>query len=112
KREARAVVAYMTALAGRSSTTLLADVGEKLYADNCLSCHGPTGDRIPIAPLDAKGFLDARTDTDLDAVTLTGKGAMAGFGNEAGGRLTAGDATAITSFLRYQVQAIVAREVS
>ncbi len=103
--EVRAVVAHLNAGAGRSSTTLLAAEGEQLYERLCLSCHGPTGDRIPIAPLDAKGFLDSRTDAALQEVILEGTGAMRGFGGDDRNSLNAEDATAIASFLRYRVQA-------
>ena len=102
--DVREVVAYLNVLAGRASTTLLAAEGQIVYERLCLSCHGPTGDRIPIAPLDAQGFLDARTDSELADVVLNGTGTMTGFGGSGRDALTQEGATAVISFLRYRVQ--------
>lgn len=110
--EVRSVVAYMNASAGRSSTTLLAATGEALYTQHCLSCHGPTGDRIPVAPLDAQGFLDALTESDLLDTILNGTGTMKGFADAGRDSLTPEDATALSSFLRFRVQEQTVRSVS
>ncbi len=109
--EVRAAVAYVNSKAGRGSTTLLAAAGEALYSQHCETCHGPTGDRIPVAPLDAQGFLDSRTDSQLRDVILNGTGTMRGFGGGNRPQLSDEQATALTSFLRYRVQAQTVKSV-
>lgn len=109
--EVTAVVAFMNALAGRSSTTLLAAEGAVIYERSCASCHGPNGDRIPIAPLDAPGFLDTLTDVRIRDAILNGAGSMDGMGGTGRDALTERDATAVASFLRNRVQEQTAASV-
>lgn len=96
----RSVVAFLNARAGRTSATLLAADGQRLYEQLCADCHGASGERIPIAPLAARGFLDTRSDAQLQTSILEGSGSMAGLGSGYGPR----DAAAITSYLRYRVE--------
>jgi mono/diheme cytochrome c family protein len=110
--EVRDVVAYLNDAAGRESTTALAAAGGGLYESNCLSCHGPAGDRIPIAPLDAQGFLDSRTDAQLVDAILNGRATMKGFGGEGAAALDEGDAQALVAYLRYRVLALTMQSVS
>lgn len=110
--QVRAVVAFINSKAGRSSTTLLAGQGAERYGAVCSSCHGPAGDRIPIAPLDAQGFLDSRTDAQLQETLLKGTGAMRGLEGRGRDQISEQDATAIISYLRYRVQAQTVKSVS
>ncbi|HKZ51432.1 MAG TPA: c-type cytochrome [Dehalococcoidia bacterium] len=110
--QVRSVVAFLNAQAGRSSVTELASAGEKLYMGNCARCHGEQGNRIPIAPLNAKGFLDTKTDADLVKIIDEGQGIMPGLAKDRGGPLSDRDITAVVSYLRYVVEAQVARTVS
>ncbi len=100
----RAVVAYLNQRAGRESTGVLAEVGQQLFVTTCVGCHGPKGDRIPIAPLNAKGFLNAKTDVELKDVIAQGKGMMPPFAMSAGGKLSDVDLDAIVAALRYRVE--------
>src|SRR3990172_688803 len=110
--QVRSVVAFLNAQAGRSSVTELASAGEKLYMGNCARCHGEQGNRIPIAPLNAKGFLDTKTDADLVKIISEGQGIMPGLAKDRSGPLSDRDITAVVSYLRYVVEAQVARTVS
>lgn len=110
--EVRAVVAYMNKRAGRESASILADVGNQLFSSNCITCHGPNGDRIPIAPLNTKGFLDTKTDTELKEAISDGKGPMPAFLTLKGGELSEYDITAIVAFLRNQGEERVATTAS
>ena len=106
--DVRAVVAYLNKKAGRTTNAALADAGRQLFSDNCAKCHGPNGDRIPIAPLNAKGFLDMRSDTDLQTAIRQGKGAMPPFA----GKLNDEDLQALVSFLRQSNEQLVVRQIS
>jgi len=103
-QDVRAVIAYMNAKAGRQTTTVLADAGERVYAQSCARCHGPNGDRIPIAPLNAKGFLETKTNSELATVVRAGKGAMPPQSKESGGKLEGIDIEAVVSYLRHSVE--------
>lgn len=109
ENEVRSVVAYVNSKAGRSTTTLLAGQGALIYTKRCQSCHGEDGMRIPISPLGAKGYLDTRTDSQLEEVISQGRGNMPGLPD---GSAAKGEATAVISFLRYRVQALAAKSVA
>jgi len=103
-RDVQAVVAFLNNQAGRESASILAQAGGDLFAAQCAKCHGLQGDRIPIAPLSAKGFLDMRTNADLKGVIRAGKGPMPAFGVNEGGKLAEADISAIVAFLRHRVE--------
>ncbi len=103
-QEMRAVVAYLNSKAGRQSTSVLADAGGQVFTQGCARCHGPNGDRIPIAPLNAKGFLDTKTDSQIIQVVRSGKGAMPGQSKGSGGKLEEADISAVVAYLRHGVQ--------
>ena len=105
--QVRQVVAYLSANAGRSSPTLLADAGKDVYQKNCVKCHGEAGDRVPIAPLLTKGFLDSRADSDLFQSISAGKGNMPGLGQAERGPLKDDQVQAAVAYLRYRVDANV-----
>ncbi len=103
ENDIRSVVAYMNSLAGRDSTSLLAAQGESIYNESCTRCHGVTGDRIPVAPLNAKGFLDRRSNADLRTQITDGGNTMPPFGDANGGPLSITDIDSVIAFLRHRV---------
>jgi putative heme-binding domain-containing protein len=48
------------------------EAGEKLYAGQCVTCHGPSGDAIAGVDLSANKFRTVSTDQDLMNVIATG----------------------------------------
>src|SRR5947209_1596193 len=56
------------------------DEGHGLFQSECVTCHGDKGDRIPVAPLNSREFLDSRGDATLAAVIGEGKGVMPAWG--------------------------------
>ena len=104
----RALLAYLNSTAGRASSSLLAEDGRKVFAGNCARCHGDKGDRIPAAPLNAKGFLDMRTDSELLRTVSEGKGLMPAWSKERGGALSDEQIRASIAYLRYNVDVDVA----
>ena len=104
----RALLAYLNSTAGRASSSLLAEDGRKVFAGNCARCHGDKGDRIPAAPLNAKGFLDMRTDSELLRIVSEGKGLMPAWSKERGGALSDEQIRSTIAYLRYNVDVDVA----
>jgi len=100
----RSVLAYISSMSGRTSSSLLADEGRKAFQESCSRCHGAEGDRIPIAPLNARGFLEGRTDSELVKTISEGKGVMPAFSKE----LKDEQVRAVVSYLRYNVDMKVA----
>lgn len=107
--QVRAVLAYLSVTSGRSSSSTAADEGRQVYLESCTRCHGEKGDRIPAAPLNAKGFLDNRTDSEMVRVIADGKGLMPGWSKSRGGALADEQIRAIVSYLRYNVDAATAQ---
>ncbi|MBI4498671.1 MAG: c-type cytochrome [Chloroflexi bacterium] len=97
--QVRQVVAYLNIKAGRSTAALLAGAGKGIYDRNCVRCHGEKGDRVPIAPLLTKGFLDNLADDDLTKAIEEGKGVMPPVGDA----LKDEEIRAVVSFLRHRV---------
>src|ERR671933_235497 len=50
------------------------DEGRGLFQSECVTCHGDKGDRIPVAPLNSRDFMDSRGDVTLAAVIGEGHG--------------------------------------
>ncbi|MBI4498036.1 MAG: c-type cytochrome [Chloroflexi bacterium] len=94
------VLAHMNSLAGRRSPLSVAAQGKQIYQTACASCHGDQGDRIPAAPLNAREFLAARTDTALAAAIERGKGVMPAQGQAESGTLSTEGVEAVVGFLR------------
>lgn len=68
-----------------SATTASVEVGQKVYVDRCVLCHGATGkgDGVGAAGLDPKprdhtngAYMNAQSDESLLAVIRDGKGNM------------------------------------
>ncbi|MBI2887248.1 MAG: c-type cytochrome [Chloroflexi bacterium] len=104
----RAVLAYLNSAAGRTSSSLLAEEGRKVFKENCVRCHGEKADRIPAAPLNAKGFLDTRTDSELVRTISEGKGLMPAWAKNRGGSLGDDQIRSAVAYLRYNVDVDVA----
>jgi mono/diheme cytochrome c family protein len=76
------------------------EVGRRLFANNCATCHGQNGSRIPAADLSSKAFIDALDDETLATTIADGKGGMPGFSVAKEGPLTESDIRSIVAFLR------------
>src|SRR5918912_1975487 len=109
----RAVIAYLSSAADRTSPIVLASTGESIYRDQCTTCHGDKGDRVPVAPLNVKAFLDTRTDAQLADVVAHGGGVMPPFGKRPGVAVGLSDdqVKAVVAYLRSSVDAGVASRV-
>lgn len=106
--EINALVAYISTAAGRTSSSELAESGKQVFSSTCTTCHGEKGDRIPIVPLSAKGYLDNRTDSELIRAITDGKGVMPAFGKSASQGLTDQQIKAVVAYLRFTVDSNVA----
>jgi mono/diheme cytochrome c family protein len=105
----RAVLAYINSVAGRTSASALAGTGQAIFTDNCARCHGASADRIPVAPLSARAFLDARTDAQLVARISTGQGLMPGFQSPATGTSLSGEQIqSVVAYLRFNAESNLA----
>lgn len=106
--EIRAVVAFLSLNAGRQSTTLTAGAGRVLFQQTCARCHGDRGDRIPVAPLSAKAFIDSRTDAQLIETIKNGKGVMPGYARDPRTPLNDEQVRSVVAYLRYSAEANLA----
>src|SRR5918911_57119 len=75
------------------------DEGRGLFQSECVTCHGDKGDRIPVAPLNSRDFLDSRGDVTLAAVISEGKGVMPAWGTTRGGPLSDDQIRAVIAYL-------------
>ncbi|MBI4322314.1 MAG: c-type cytochrome [Chloroflexi bacterium] len=110
--EVQNLVAFLNYSAGRESSSVRAGKGRDSYASSCVSCHGEKGDRVPVAPLNVKGFLDSRSDEDLANAIAEGKGLMPARGRAKGGDLTDEQVSSVVDYLRNTVEANVATSAS
>lgn len=80
----------------------LAEQGESIYGFNCASCHGPDGEGGVGPTLNAKGFLDSATNSQIELLTAVGVpgSAMNAYSQDFAGPLTAEQIRAVTTFLR------------
>ena len=86
------------------------EVGQKLFATNCSSCHGSFGEGGPnptrqgdiIAPISSSEFLKTRDDVTIQSIITQGQPnfGMSPFGTAFGGPLTDEEITAIVSYIR------------
>jgi len=88
------------ALANRESA-LVAN-GRQLYALNCASCHGISGEGVDAPALNSKEFLQNVSDEQIYRITSVGipGSEMPAWWNEVGGPLTADQIKAITAYVR------------
>ena len=93
--EVLAVVRYLDKLAG-----VTAPSPATLFANQCASCHGPDGARIPTANLASKELIASKTDEELYAAIAQGVGGMPGFGPEAEGPLSEEEVRALVKYLK------------
>lgn len=74
-------------------------LGKRLYGQNCVSCHGEDGERLPVAPLSSKEFLDSRGDVNLLVVVREGRGTMPGWSQARGGPLDDDQVLAVLAYI-------------
>ncbi|MCC7104976.1 MAG: c-type cytochrome [Chloroflexi bacterium] len=94
-----AVACAVQASTGGSLSAGTAEEGRKLFADNCVSCHGQRGDRIPTAPLSSREFLESRGDATLAHAVGDGKGVMPAFSKTREGPLGDDQLRSIVAYL-------------
>lgn len=73
--------------------------GKSVYTQNCASCHGVQGNRVPAAPLDSREFIDGLGSRLKKSIT-EGKGAMPAAAIERGGPLTVQQVRDVLEYLR------------
>ena len=80
----------------------LAEQGESLFSANCTSCHGIDGAGGIAPALNAKQFLEAATDEQIDALIAVGVpgSQMGAYSLDFGGSLTLEQIEAITTYIR------------
>src|SRR5919201_2235034 len=112
--QVRAVIAYLSSAADRASPITLASAGQAIFKDQCTTCHGDNGDRVPVAPLNVKAFLDSRSDAQLADVIARGTGVMPPFGKRPGVATGLSDqqVKSVVAYLRSNVDAGVAGRVT
>lgn len=86
------------ALSNGSSGGLVKE-GKTLYSQQCASCHGAAGDRIPVAPLNSQSYVDSLGDR-LEQTITQGRGTMPAWGKEQGGPLDADQMKAVAQYVR------------
>ncbi|MFC1996785.1 c-type cytochrome [Chloroflexota bacterium] len=101
-----ALTAYT--LESASGTSL--DIGQDLYANNCIACHGDFGEGGPnparrddvIAPISTAEYLKTRDDHTLRSIVAQGQPnfGMSPFGSSFGGPLDDEQIDAIVAFMR------------
>ena len=74
-------------------------LGKRLYGQNCVSCHGEDGQRLPVAPLSSKEFLESRGDVSLLVVVREGRGTMPGWSQARGGPLDDDQVLAVLAYI-------------
>jgi len=99
EQEVAALIAFME---GWKDTLPAVVNGETLFGQYCSVCHGADGEGTPEVPLvlHSKSFLAARSDADLAAAIVRGRGAMPAWGREAGGLMTDEQVDGLVRFLR------------
>jgi mono/diheme cytochrome c family protein len=78
--------------------------GRRLYAENCVACHGPNGEGVPNVgtPLNTQEFLKTADDgTIFDTINDGRPGtAMPAWGQDHGGTMNAQDMSALAAYIR------------
>ncbi len=103
-----ALTTYAISLAQGTSSPI--EAGKQLYAQNCVGCHGASGEGGPnparpgqvIPPISTAEFLKIRDDFSLKAIISQGQpnSGMSPFGASFGGSLDDDQIDAIVAFLR------------
>jgi mono/diheme cytochrome c family protein len=101
-----ALVTYT--LAAAASTPF--ELGQELYAQNCVNCHGTFGEGGPnparrddvIAPISSSEYLQTRNDATLQAIISEGQPnfGMSPFGTAYGGPLEDDEVDAVVAYIR------------
>ncbi len=103
-------VAALVAYTQSAASGVSSEVGQRLYAQNCASCHGDFGEGGAnparsgdiIAPISTAEYLKTRDDLTLRSVIAQGQPnfGMAPFGNAFGGPLDDSEIETIVAFMR------------
>lgn len=88
--------------AKRSQQTTYVDLGTKLFADNCASCHGQGANGGSAPVLNATQFLKSTTDTQIESIVKVGVPGsdMDAKGLDYGGSFTDEQIAQITAYIR------------
>lgn len=88
------------ALVARQAALIAA--GRDLWAQNCASCHGVSGEGVDAPALNAREFLESVTDEQVHHITAAGIPGteMPAWWNEFGGPLTDEQIRALVAFIR------------
>ncbi len=80
----------------------LAHEGENLWGFNCASCHGETGEGGIGPALNAKEFLQAATDEQIELLIAVGVpgSAMGAYSQDFAGPLTSAQIRAVATYIR------------
>lgn len=80
----------------------LAHEGGTIWAFSCASCHGELGEGGSAPALNAKQFLQAATDEQIQLLVAVGVpgSAMGAYSQDFGGPMTSEQIKAVTTFLR------------
>lgn len=108
--EIESLVAYLDSAAGRTSPSLIANSGRNVYAQQCSRCHGENGDRVPVAPLAAKAFVDSFSDGQLFEAISDGRGLMPAFRTGTASPLSQDQVNAVIRYLRYSADVHVSEQ--
>jgi mono/diheme cytochrome c family protein len=76
--------------------------GDEIFAANCASCHGATGEGVDAPALNSQQFLSSAADEQISSIITHGIPGteMSAYSLDFGGFLTAQQINAITAFLR------------
>lgn len=100
---------YLSVEAGRRDTVqaarqaALVGTGRQLWALNCASCHGLSGQGVDAPALNSKEFLESAGDKQIHFITAAGIPGteMPTWWNELGGPLTDEQIAAIVAYVRF-----------
>ncbi len=80
-------------------------VGEMLYRDQCVVCHGLQGNRLPGVSLGSQDYLQHLGDAGMEKVIREGKGVMPAWGRDHEGPLSDQDIHMIIAYLKANARA-------
>lgn len=89
----------LAGIAGRSDQPASMELGRRLYADDCATCHGATGDAVTTAPLNSREFI-TNLGPRLEQAIANGKGTMAAWGRDRGGPMTSNEVKSVAEYVR------------
>lgn len=96
--QVEAIVRYLRAPQGPTGKVAspLSNDGHELYLDDCSSCHGLDGAKLPQAKIGSEAYVNSRGEAVITRVIQTGQGAMPAFA----GSLQPDQVKSIVAYLR------------